>query len=449
MASSTVKYATTIIASLIAGALIGASAWQPLQSVLPGLLGKSTAPDSSASSGRKVLYWYDPMKPDVKFDKPGKSPFMDMELVPKFADETGSNTNEEGVRINPTIVQNLGLKTELVTTAPLHYQQSIPANVNYNEYQYSVVQARSSGFVEKVYPHTVGDHVKKGEPLIDITIPQWVETQSEYLILLNTGGSATQIKGVLERLRLAGMPDADIERLKRTQTIQTRFTIRAPIEGVITGFDLRQGMNITPTNVIAKIQGIDPVWVSAAVPESIAYLLKGKTELSLSVSAYPQEEFPVTDWQLLPSLDTGTRTLQIRMHVNNPDERLKPGMTAYLNVDAQSEPMLQIPSQAIIDSGKEQRVIVMDAPGHFVPKPVKVLHEVGGRAAISDDDLFEGEEVVVSGLFLIDSEANIAGALERMRQSSTAVPSTSTPEGASEQSSTAPSSDDHVAHAHH
>lgn len=296
MASSTVKYATTIIASLIAGALIGASAWQPLQSVLPGLLGKTTAPDAGTSSERKVLYWYDPMKPDVKFDKPGKSPFMDMELVPKFADETGSNANEEGVRINPTIVQNLGLKTELVSTAPLHYQQSIPANVNYNEYQYSVVQARSSGFVEKVYPRTVGDHVKKGEPLIDITIPQWVETQSEYLILLNTGGSATQIKGILERLRLAGMPEADIERLKRTQTIQTRFTIRAPIEGVITGFDLRQGMNITPTNVIAKIQGIDPVWVSAAVPESIAYLLKGKTELSLSVSAYPQEQFPVTDW---------------------------------------------------------------------------------------------------------------------------------------------------------
>ena len=126
---------------------------------------------------RKILFWYDPMKPDVKFDKPGKSPFMDMDLVPKYAEEvTGKESN--GMVINPTLVQNLGLKTASVTKGKLQYSQTIPANVGFNDYQFVIVQARAEGFVEKVYSLTQGDEVTKGTPLIDVTIPQWVEAQS-------------------------------------------------------------------------------------------------------------------------------------------------------------------------------------------------------------------------------------------------------------------------------
>ena len=177
------------------------TAWQALHS--------SEKTENSASE-RKVLFWYDPMKPDVKFDKPGKSPFMDMDLVPKYADEN-ANKSSAGIRIDPTQVQNLGLKTQKVTRGTLNYAQTIPANVSYNDYQFVIVQARAEGFVEKVYPLTTGDKVKKGTPLVDITIPDWVEAQSEFLLLSGTGGTPTQIKGVLERLRLAGMPDEDIQ----------------------------------------------------------------------------------------------------------------------------------------------------------------------------------------------------------------------------------------------
>jgi Cu(I)/Ag(I) efflux system membrane fusion protein len=134
------------------------------------------------------------MKPDVKFDKPGKSPFMDMDLVPKYADEN-DNKSSAGIRIDPTQVQNLGLKTQKVTRGTLNYAQTIPANVSYNDYQFVIVQARAEGFVEKVYPLTTGDKVKKGTPLVDITIPDWVEAQSEFLLLSGTGGTPTQIKG--------------------------------------------------------------------------------------------------------------------------------------------------------------------------------------------------------------------------------------------------------------
>lgn len=410
MSSLTLKYTATIICSLIVGGVISISAYRYLGSV------EKAASQSSPPSERKVLFWYDPMKPDTKFDKPGKSPFMDMDLVPKYADE-GGEQQSGGVRIDPTLVQNLGLKTAKVSKGSLHYSQTIPANVSFNDYQYVIVQARAEGFVEKVYPLTIGDKVKKGTPLIDITIPEWVEAQSEYLLLSATGGSATQVKGILERLRLAGMPEENIQRLRSSRVIQTRFTIKAPIEGVITAFDLRSGMNISTDKVVAQIQGMDPVWISAAIPESIAYLLKDSSQFVISVPAYPDKSFHVARWNLLPSVDPTTRTLQVRLQVANPDELLKPGMNAYLKLDTQSPEMLVIPSQAVIDTGNEQRVITVDGDGRFVPKAIQVLHESRHQSGVAG--LNEGESIVVSGLFLIDSEANITGALERMRHAKT------------------------------
>ncbi|EPM0770665.1 efflux RND transporter periplasmic adaptor subunit [Klebsiella pneumoniae] len=406
MASLTLKNTALILGSmLIGGALTAAlyARWAPTHSAAP-----------AAEQQRKVLFWYDPMYPNTRFDKPGKSPFMDMDLVPKYADEEHAAAGAPGVRIDPTQTQNLGVKTVAVTRGPLHYAQTFPANISYNEYQYVIMQARAAGFINKVYPLTVGDKVKQGTPLLELTIPDWVEAQSEYLLLQETGGTATQVEGILERLRLAGMPDDDIRRLKATRKIQTRFTLKAPIDGVITAFDLRAGMNIAKDNVVAKIQGMDPVWVSVAVPESIAWLIKDASQFSIQVPAWPGKTFRISKWTLLPSVDSATRTLQLRLQVNNPDEALKPGMNAYLQLTSESAPMLLIPSKALIDSGSEQRVITVDNEGRFVPKIVQVFHESAGVTAIRSG-LQEGEKVVASGLFLIDSEANIAGALERMR----------------------------------
>lgn len=406
MASLTLKNTALILGSmLIGGALTAAlyARWAPTQSAAP-----------AAEQQRKVLFWYDPMYPNTRFDKPGKSPFMDMDLVPKYADEEHAAAGAPGVRIDPTQTQNLGVKTAAVTRGPLGYAQTFPANISYNEYQYVIMQARAAGFINKVYPLTVGDKVKQGTPLLELTIPDWVEAQSEYLLLQETGGTATQVEGILERLRLAGMPDDDIRRLKATRKIQTRFTLKAPIDGVITAFDLRAGMNIAKDNVVAKIQGMDPVWVSVAVPESIAWLIKDASQFSIQVPAWPGKTFRISKWTLLPSVDSATRTLQLRLQVNNPDEALKPGMNAYLQLTSESAPMLLIPSKALIDSGSEQRVITVDNEGRFVPKIVQVFHESAGVTAIRSG-LQEGEKVVASGLFLIDSEANIAGALERMR----------------------------------
>ncbi|HCW7016359.1 TPA: efflux RND transporter periplasmic adaptor subunit [Citrobacter farmeri] len=404
------KNIALIIGSMMAGGIIAVGGYMYFASAHPS----ANTPPAAEKEARNVLFWYDPMYPNTRFDKPGKSPFMDMDLVPKYADEESASAAAPGVRIDPTQTQNLGVKTEVVRRGPLTFAQTFPANVSYNEYQFVIMQARAAGFVDKVWPLTVGDKVKKGAPLLELTIPDWVEAQSEYLLLKETGGTATQVEGILERLRLAGMPDADIRRLVATRKIQTRFTLTAPIDGVITAFDLRAGMNIAKDNVVAKIQGIDPAWVTAAVPESIAWLIKDTSQFSLTIPARPDKSFTVRKWTLLPSADATTRTLQLRLEVENPDEALKPGMNAWLNLKTASEPMLLIPSKALIDSGSEQRVITVDGEGRFVPKLVSVFQASQGVTAIRSG-LDEGEKVVASGLFLIDSEANISGALDRMR----------------------------------
>lgn len=157
---------------------------------------------------------------------------------------------------------------------------------------------------------------------------------------------------------------------------------------------------------------MDPVWISAAVPESIAYLLKDTSQFEISVPAYPDKTFHVEKWNILPSVDQTTRTLQVRLRVSNKDEFLKPGMNAYLKLNTKSRDAAD--TAAVIDTGKEQRVITVDDEGKFVPKQIHVLHESQQQSGIGSG-LNEGDTVVVSGLFLIDSEANITGALERMR----------------------------------
>lgn len=407
------KNIALIIASMIAGGIIAVGGYVYYVAAPRA----ENPPAEARQQERKVLFWYDPMYPNTRFDKPGKSPFMDMDLVAKYANEERADAAAPGVRIDPTQTQNLGVKTEAVRQGTLDYTQTFPANVSYNEYQFVIMQARAAGFVEKVWPLTVGDKVKKGAPLLELTIPDWVEAQSEYLLLKETGGTATQVAGILERLRLAGMPDADIRRLTATGKIQTRFILTAPIDGVITAFDLRPGMNIAKDNVVAKIQGMDPVWITAAVPESVAWLLKDPAQFSLSVPARPDKHFTLRKWTLLPSADATTRTLQLRLAVDNPDDALKPGMNAFLRLTGKSEPMLLIPSNALIDTGHEQRVITLDEAGRFVPKRVSVFQASQGATAIRSG-LTQGERVVTNGLFLIDSEANIAGALDRMRSSS-------------------------------
>ncbi|MDR2502950.1 MAG: efflux RND transporter periplasmic adaptor subunit [Deltaproteobacteria bacterium] len=375
--------------------------------------GRAGGTDASGAvqTERRALYWYDPMYPGTHFDQPGKSPFMDMELIPRYAqDEAGA-----GVRIDPTQTQNLAVRTARAERGRLSFTRDIPANVEYNAYQLAKVQPRAGGFVEKVYSLAVGDTVRAGAPLAEITVPEWAADQSEYLLLKNQKADAAVVRGVRERLRLSGIPEEMLKELDTSGRVQTRMTIQAPLGGVITVLDVYPGMNVDKNMTMATIQGTNPIWITADVPERDIPLVASGGRMRISVPAWPERVFYPDSFVLLPQVSQDTRTVPLRLSLSNADGLLKPGMTASIRLRGSGEEAILIPTQSLIDLGEEQRVITRAADGGFAPKIVRVMRHSRDKTALAEG-LEEGEEVVVSGLFLIDSEANLRGALERMRR---------------------------------
>jgi Cu(I)/Ag(I) efflux system membrane fusion protein len=387
---------------------------------LPGL-GLGAAPGTGADEGdmaagkaedgdREVLYWYDPMYPGTRFDKPGKSPFMDMDLSPRYADSDGG----EGVRIDPAQVQNLGLKTAPATRGRLTRVRDVPANVEFNRYQEARVQPRAEGFVTRITRLAEGDRIEAGEEIASVTVPAWASDQSEFLLLKSQRADQRLISGVREKLRLNGMPEEMLAEVESSGKVQTSLRILAPVSGVITSLDVYPGMNADKNMTLAVIQGTDPVWVTAEVPESdLGLALSGKARLT--AAAWPGEVFEVTGQTVLAKAKAETRTVTLRLTAPNPDGRLRPGLTASVRLRGPGPEGLLIPTQSLIDLGDEKRVITRTGDGAFLPKLVATAGDSGGQTVVTRG-LDEGDLVVVSGLFLIDSEANLTGALERMRR---------------------------------
>jgi Cu(I)/Ag(I) efflux system membrane fusion protein len=360
---------------------------------------------------RKVLYWYDPMYPATHFDKPGKSPFMDMELVPRYAtDDEGG-----GIRIDPAQVQNLAVRTKEVEWGKLPFAKDIPANVEFNSYQLAKVQPRADGFVSGTYSLAVGDRVEKGTPLVDVTVPGWASDQSESLLLKSQKADPGIVRGVRERLRISGMPEEMLQAIDASGKVQTRMTVRAPLPGVITSFDVFPGMNVTKSMTLAIVQGTDPVWVTADVPERDLPLVQQAGRLRVQVQAYPDRSFHAQSHVLLPKAAQETRTVPLRLVLPNAEGLLTPGMTASLRLRGTGDEAFLIPTQALIDLGDEKRVIVRLPDGRFMPRLVRTIASIGDVTAVAEG-LEAGEHVVVGGLFLVDSESNLRGALDRMRE---------------------------------
>jgi Cu(I)/Ag(I) efflux system membrane fusion protein len=262
-----------------------------------------------------------------------------------------------------------------------------------------------------VNPHAVGDMVEAGQLLAVITVPAWASDQSEYLLLKKQNASKAIIDGVRQKLHLSGMPEEMLALVDSTNQIQTELKIVSPISGVITELMVYIGMNVERSMTLAEVQGTNPVWVTAYIPEKDLVLTAGRARVTLP--AYPDRAFQIVDTIILPQADPVTRNLPLRFLVNNSEGLLRPGLSARVSLRAIGPEGLIIPTQSLIDMGEEQRVIVRAEDGTFVPKAVTKGQESGELTLISKG-LSEGEQIVTVGLFLIDSEANLRGALERL-----------------------------------
>ncbi len=409
------------IATYYLGLVQGAK--QATASAVAATAPATKAGDVDPANGRKVLYWHDPMAPGQRFDKPGKSPFMDMELVPVYADEAKDDAG--GVSINPRVQQNLGVRTAEVKRGTLARRIEVVGSVAFNERDVALVQARSNGFLERLYVRAPLDAVKRGQPLAELYVPDWIAAQEEYLSAKRISrADAKALYGLVDaarqRMRLAGMNEEQIRRVETSGAVQARMTLVAPIGGVVTELAAREGMTVATGAPLFRINGLGTVWINAEIPEAFAAEVRPGRAIEASATALPGSSFKGKVSAILPEVSTVTRTIKARVELANPGGRLVPGMFASVDfAPGDAREVLLVPTEAVIATGKRSIVIVAEGDGRFTPVDVEVGAESNGDTEIRGG-LQAGQKVVVSGQFLIDSEASLRGMATRMEGAKTA-----------------------------
>ena len=388
------------------------------------------AGDVDPATGRKVLYYRDPMVPGNKFDKPAKSPFMDMMLVPVYADSGGGGGGGGGgdasqVTVSPRTLQNLGVRTALVTQGMLSPQLVAVGSIAFNERDQAIVQARANGYVERLHVRATLDRVVKGQPLAELYVPDWIAAQEEFLALRRMPGSdlAPLVDGARQRMRQVGMNEAQIALVEQTGRSQPRTTLLAPIGGVVTELLAREGMSVAPGATLFRINGLATVWANAEVPESQAALLRPGAKVrahspgAAGGAGAPGATFDGTVQALLPEVNPTTRTLKARVELANPKGALVPGMFVQMQfIDLRATSVLRVPTEAIVQTGKRSVVMLAEEgenSGRFRPVEVETGLESGGQTEVRSG-LQAGQRVVVSAQFLIDSEARLKGVEARL-----------------------------------
>jgi Cu(I)/Ag(I) efflux system membrane fusion protein len=368
---------------------------------------------SGASGKRRILYWHDPMVPGQKFDKPGKSPYMNMELVPVYADEEG---NGAAVRVRSNVTQNLGMRLGKVEKTILRPRVSAVGSVAFDERLLELVQARVEGYVTTLYVKSPLEHVRRGQPLADILSPQWRAAQEEYLALLAAQSERGQSirDAARQRLTVLGVPEETIAALDRDRKPHATTTIFAPSDGVVTELAVREGAAFMPGAPLFRINGLKTVWVNAQVPEAQVSMIPMGASVTARATAWTGESFKGRVIALLPDVDPQTRTLSVRIALDNPGRKLAPGMFVSLEfIGPAGVPQLAVPSEAVIMTGERNAVIVARESGGFDVTDVTVGAEVNGKTAILSG-LTEGQPIVLSGQFLIDSEASLRSTVSRL-----------------------------------
>lgn len=410
------KKKAVMAAVVAAGALGALAAYGGYQF---GLRQSAAAAQAPAPGARQPLYWHDPMVPGQRFDKPGKSPYMDMQLVPVYAEQGADNGT---VSISPRVQQNLGVRTAVVSSAPLQLALAAVGNVGFNEAEVAVVQARASGFVERVLVRTPLAPVRRGQALAEVTLPDWVAAQEEFLAVRRMAGAgAGLLEAARQRMLLLGMSEQQVRQVENGGRVQARQVLLAPRDGVVTELAAREGMAVAAGTPLYRINGLDTVWVMAELPESMAAQVAPGNAVTARATALSELELRGKVAALLPEVNAATRTVRARIELANPGARLAPGMFVNLAFAAAPRaPSLLLPAEAVIRTGTRSVVMLEQEPGKFVPVQVTLGQEAGGQVEIRSG-LQAGQKVAASGQFLVDSEASLKASGERLQGAPAAV----------------------------
>ena len=398
------------VAALIAGLAVGAGGVY-LYGQRAGTQTAAPPEKTSTPAASKVLYWYDPMVPDQHFDKPGKSPFMDMDLVPKYADEDAG----AGVKIDPRTLQNLGVRTAEAESGSLWRRIDTVGYVRADENRIAFLQSRVNGWIEALHVHAVNDPVQKGQLIAEVYSPDLYAAQEEFLLALKHPEDSAWAAAARQKLSFLGLTAGQIDALEKGGKPMRRVAYRVPASGIVSSIAVHPGASVNAGMPLLEVTDLSRVWVTAEVVEDQAAWINPGKSAEVSLAALPGEVFEGKVDYVYPKLDPATRTVQVRVVLKNPGLKLKPGMYANVTLyGGKGEEGVIVPSEAVIHTGKRAVVLIAEGEGRFTPVQVKTGMESNGQTLILAG-LSGGEKVVTSGQFLIESEANLKGALERLR----------------------------------
>ena len=381
---------------------------------------------NTVSEEKKPLYWVAPMDANYTRDKPGKSP-MGMDLIAVYDD--GGKGPDEGagtIRISPDVINNLGVRTSTVSFKSLHTEINTVGYVTYDEDRLVHIHPRVQGWIEKLHVTAIGDPVKKDQPLYEIYSPELVNAQEEFLLALDRNNNRL-ISAAKNRLSALQLPKSVIAELQKTKKVQQRITFYAPQNGVVENLKIREGFFVKPGSTLMSIGDLSEVWVEAEVFERQAGQVNTGTPVTMTLDYLPGKTWQGKVDYIYPTLDAKTRTVKVRLRFKNEDGEFKPNMFAQIAIHTTGdERALLIPKEALIRTGNQDRVVLALGEGSFKSVAVKVGRYDSESVEILEG-LSDGEKIVSSAQFLLDSESSKSSDFKRMNhdnsESNDAAPS--------------------------
>jgi membrane fusion protein, copper/silver efflux system len=371
---------------------------------------KQSSPVNAKTGERKIKYYKSTMLLGEISQSPRKDS-MGMDMVPVYEGEDESKT----IAVDPTTVQKMGVRTAVVTKGPLRRIIRTVGAIDYNETALADVTTKFRGWIENLYVDSTGKQVRKGEPLFDIYSPDLYSAQNEYVLAQNQAGGSGLKASARQKLRLFDISEDQIAQLEKSRQPQRTLRVDAPIDGIVVEKMAVHGQMVEAGMKLYRLADLNIVWVQSQIYEQDLALLKLGQEAEVSLSYLPDRKFRGRVTYIYPTVDEKTRTARVRMEFHNPGLFLKPGMFATVELRAELKPdALLVPDSAVLRSGEKNTVFVAVDNGHFEPRDVQLGARADNNAYEAISGLMEGERVVTSGQFMLDSESQLREAIQKM-----------------------------------
>jgi multidrug efflux pump subunit AcrA (membrane-fusion protein) len=384
---------------------------------------------AAPSAERKVKFYRSTMNPGETSPVPAKDS-MGMDMVPVYEAGAGESDSHQ-ITVDPITIQNMNIQTATVTRGPLRHLVRTVGAIEYNEASLADVTTKFKGWVEKLYVDTTGQLVMKGEPLFEIYSPELYSAQREYLLGLEgtnaPGGSALKASA-LTKLKFFDISDEQIAELERTREPSKTLRILSPQDGFVIEKTVVGGQLADAGTKLYRLADLGLVWVQAQVYEQDLPYVKLGQEATVTISYLPDREFRGRVTYIYPSVDEKTRTARVRMEFHNPGYFLKPGMFATVQVFSELAPSaLLVPNMAVLRSGEKNTVFIAREGGKFEPRTVTLGPQAENNTYQVLSGLDEGDRVVTSAQFLLDSESQLREAIQKMSRSKEAIAAATEP----------------------